>query len=134
MKANPGLKRSKTSNNVPTVTKESTENAELLRTPAKPIMRTKSDVMSLVSSPKTTRRNMLSMEINEELRKSILHERLLKKSTVSAYTKRVQSARNLTTLSHQVSPEDVNGKGGEDDSSAYDPYGHGVGAYHQAGW
>ena len=135
MKANPGLKRSKTSNNVPTATEEITQNAELLRTPTKPMMRSRSEVMSLASSPKTTRRNMLSTEIDEGLRKSILHERLQKKSTVFAYTKRVQSARNLTTLSQQVSPEDINGNASEDESGeTYDPYAHGPGAYHQAGW
>ena len=78
---------------------------------------------------------MLSTEIDEGLRKSILHERLQKKATVSAYTKRVQSARNLTTLSHQFQPDDFNAKGDKDESGeSDDPYGHGIGAYHQAGW
>ena len=133
MKSAPGLKRSKTSNNVPT--EESATTPDLLRTPSKPIIRTRSDLVSLVSSPKTTRRNMLSTEIDEGLRKSILHERLQKKATVSAYTKRVQSARNLTTLSHQLQPEDLKTKSDDDESGeTYDPYGHGIGAYHQAGW
>lgn len=134
-KSAPNLRRSKTSTNVPT--EESATATDLPRTPSKPIMRTRSDLVSVVSSPKTTRRNMLSTEIDEGLRKSILHERLQKKATVSAYTKRVQSARNLTTLSHQIRPEEVRSNGDHDDEESketYDPYGHGIGAYHQAGW
>ena len=134
VKSAPSLKRSKTSTNVPT--EESTMTTDLPRTPSKPIMRTRSDLISIVSSPKTTRRNMLSTEIDEGLRKSILHERLQKKATVSAYTKRVQSARNLTTLSHQIQPEDLRSKDDEEVESkeTHDPYGHGIGAYHQTGW
>lgn len=131
MRSAPALRRSKTSTNVHT--EESATAADLPRTSSRPILRTRSDLHSLVSSPKTTRRNMLSTEIDEGLRKSILHERLQKKATVSAYTKRVQSARNLTTLSHQIQPEEV--KSQDDESRAtYDPYGQGIGAYHQAGW
>lgn len=129
MKSAPNLKRSKTSTSVST--EETATTTDLPRTPSKPIMRTRSDLISLVSSPKTTRRNMLSTEIDEGLRKSILHERLQKKATVSAYTKRVQSARNLTTLSHQIQPEDLTNK---EDSNTDDPYGQGIGAYHRAGW
>ena len=135
MRANPGLKRSKTSNNVPTEESATATSTDLLRTPAKPIMRTRSDVASLVSSPKTTRRNMLSTEIDEGLRKSILHERIQKKATYNAYTKRVQSARNLTTLSHQISPEEIKSKSDDGDSGEVDdPYAHGIGGYHQTGW
>ena len=118
------IKRSKTSTNMQTQEESATTISNALNgTPSKPIMRTKSDLISLVSSPKTTRRNMLSTEINEDLRKSILHERLQKKATVNAYSKRVQSARNLPTLPiHSEAREEV------------DYYGHGIGAYHQAGW
>lgn len=133
MRSAPNLKRSKTSTHMPT--EEVATSTDLLRTPSKPIMRTRSDLISLVSSPKTTRRNMLSTEIDEGLRKSILHERLQKKATVAAYTKRVQSARNLTTLSHQIQPEDLQSvDDDEGPKERYDPYGHGIGAYHQAGW
>ena len=136
MSSAPGLKRSKTSSNVNTEEGSTDASSQLLRTPSKPILRTRSDLISLVSSPKTTRRNMLSTEIDENLRKSILHERLQKKSTLNAYTKRVLSARNLTTLSHQIQPEDVASKSDNDEErqETHDPYGHGIGAYHQAGW
>lgn len=129
MKQSAGLKRSKTSANVTAPTDETMIATTPSGTAAKPIMRTKSDIISLVSSPRTTRRNMLSTEIDENLRKSILHERMQKKSTLIAYTKRVQSARNLPTLPiHSEEREDSS----KDD---FDYYGHGIAAaYHQTGW
>ena len=129
IKAAPVLKRSKTSSNMHTQEETNATGGNGLAVPQKPITRTKSDLISLVSSPKTTRRNMLSTEINEDLRKSILHERLQKKSTINAYNKRVQSARNLTTLPLHVEERD---RGVSRDE--FDYYGHGIGAYHQAGW
>lgn len=125
----PGLRRSKTSTHMPTQEESIIATNNLPRTPSKPILRVTSDLMSLVSSPKTTRRNMLSTEIDENLRKSILHERLQKKSTLNAYTKRVQSARNLATL--PIHPEEPIRT---DEDGPIDPYAAGIGAYHQAGW
>ena len=122
------LKRSKTLANVQTQPESSSPPTSALATAAKPIMRTKSDIFSLVSSPKTTRRNMLSTEIDENLRRSILHERMQKKSTLNAYTKRVQSARNLTTLPmHSERDERA-----QPDTKDY--YRHGSNLYHEVGW
>ncbi len=74
--ASTSLERSKTSNDVPTEESATAASTKLLQTPARPILRTRSDVASLVESPKTTRRHMLSTEIDESLQKSILHERI----------------------------------------------------------
>ena len=128
MKSAAGLKKSKTSSNIPAqdesnVTTATSEGG--FGTPSRPILRTKSEIISLVSSPKTTRRNMLSTEINEELRKSILHERLQKKSTINAYNKRVQSTSNMSSLREESR---------ETRREEYNYYTQGIGNYHQAGW
>lgn len=54
------------------------------------------DVYTLAHSPRTTRRNMLSTELTESLRKNLLWERQQKNTTVNAFLKR--EAKSMANL------------------------------------
>ena len=53
---------------------------------------------SLANSPRTTRRNMLSTELTESLRKNLLWERQQKSQTVNAFLKRSRNAQSMANL------------------------------------
>jgi hypothetical protein len=52
----------------------------------------------LAHSPRTTRRNMLSTELTESLRKNLLWERQQKSQTVNAFLKRSRNAQSMANL------------------------------------
>ena len=65
---------------------------------SKPIIMTTSNTHQLALSPRTTRRNMLSTELTESLRKNLLWERQQKNSTSSAALKRRHTSHDVKNL------------------------------------
>ncbi|KIW24413.1 uncharacterized protein PV07_10130 [Cladophialophora immunda] len=59
----------------------------------------KSSSKPVAHSPRTTRRNMLSTELTESLRKNLLWERQQKSQTVNAFLKRSRNAQSMANLS-----------------------------------
>ena len=57
---------------------------------------------TLAHSPRTTRRNMLSTELTESLRKNLLWERQQKSQTVNAFLKRNRNAQSMANLQGAV--------------------------------
>lgn len=104
-------------------------------TRSKPIIMTTSNGhQQMALSPRTTRRNMLSTEMTESLRKHVLWERQQKKATANAVLKRRHTAHNLTNLKEYPGQED--GDPSQEAGSGNNSwnFGHGVGEYHQVGW
>ena len=105
----------------------------------KPIIMTTSNLHAPPYSPRTTRRNMLTTELTESLRKHILWERQQKNVTANAALKRrhtSQDVKNLrqyprTNLREQVScrREDTSKR-----SSLNNYFDNGLQEYHQKGW
>ena len=95
-------------------------------TRSKPIIVTTSNSQhQMALSPRTTRRNMLSTEMTESLRKHVLWERQQKKATANAVLRRRHTAHNLVNL------QDYPGRDHGESSRNYGPT---VGEYHQVGW
>lgn len=104
-------------------------------TRSKPIIMTTSNGHhQMALSPRTTRRNMLSTEMTESLRKHVLWERQQKKATANAVLKRRHTAHNLTSLKEYPGPEEKEAsKDGDSKNNSWN-FGHGIGEYHQVGW
>ena len=62
------------------------------------VMNTSNPQQGLANSPRTTRRNMLSTELTESLRKNLLWERQQKSQTVNAFMKRSRNAQSMANL------------------------------------
>lgn len=104
-------------------------------TRSKPIIMTTSNGhQQMALSPRTTRRNMLSTEMTESLRKHVLWERQQKKATANAVLKRRHTAHNLTNLKEYPGQEDGEPSKGAGSANNSWNFGHGVGEYHQVGW
>ncbi|KIX06065.1 uncharacterized protein Z518_04039 [Rhinocladiella mackenziei CBS 650.93] len=58
----------------------------------------KASSKSLAHSPRTTRRNMLSTELTESLRKNLLWERQQKSQTINAFQRRNRNAQSMANL------------------------------------
>lgn len=72
---------------------------EAPRAGAVPIMTTTNGIShQMMSSPKTTRRNMLATELTESLRRHLLHERSQKNATLNAVLKRRHTAHDVANL------------------------------------
>ncbi|RVX75635.1 hypothetical protein B0A52_00988 [Exophiala mesophila] len=59
---------------------------------------------SLAHSPRTTRRNMLSTELTESLRKNLLWERQQKSQAANAFLKRSRNAQSMANLQAHTAP------------------------------
>ena len=107
---------------------------------ARPIIMTTSNVHPPALSPRTTRRNMLSTELTESLRKHLLWDRQVNRSTTAAALKRRHTAQDMTKLQHFP---------GENQPKTYMPanvpqsvknswnhnyFDSGLQEYHQRGW
>jgi hypothetical protein len=68
------------------------------RSRPRPIIMTTSNTNPPAHSPRTTRRNMLSTELTESLRKNLLWERQQKNTTANAVFKRRHTAQNISNL------------------------------------
>jgi hypothetical protein len=67
---------------------------------ARAIIMTTSNTHPPALSPRTPRRNMLSTELTESLRKHLLWERQVKSSTTNAVLKRRHTAHNMKNIQH----------------------------------
>jgi len=107
---------------------------------ARPIIMTTSNVHPPALSPRTTRRNMLSTELTESLRKHLLWDRQVNRSTTNAALKRRHTAQDMTKLKQFP---------GENQPKTYMPsnvpqsvknswnhnyFDSGLQEYHQRGW
>lgn len=101
---------------------------------SKPIIMTTSNThQQLALSPRTTRRNMLSTELTESLRKNLLWERQHKSTGNLAALKRRHTSNDVKNLKQHPEPAPVLGKAGP--SGLSNDYFHaGLGEYHQKGW
>jgi hypothetical protein len=95
---------------------------------SKPIL-----VAQPVLSPRTTRRNMLTTELTESLRRNLLVERQQK--NVNAAFKRRHTAHDVANLKDYPGPKVVFNKNDMTKNVAWNNYfDHGLGEYHQKGW
>lgn len=74
------------------------------KTQPKPIIMTTTNNQSMAHSPRTTRRNMLSTELTESLRKNLLWERQQKSQTANAFLKRTRNAQSMANLPAAAGP------------------------------
>lgn len=144
-RSTPALRRARSSKGsppigIPAEDDEATADASIPMlgphmTMAKPIIMTTSNGHhQMALSPRTTRRNMLSTEMTESLRKHVLWERQQKKATANAVLKRRHTAHNLTNLTEYPGQEDGQpSKEAGSQNNSWD-FGRGVGEYHQVGW
>lgn len=86
-------------------------------------------------SPRTTRRNMLSTELTESLRRDLVWERSQKSSTANAVLKRRHTSHNVANLK-QYPERVVVKKENDGNASSWDQYfaREAFGGYHVKGW
>ncbi|KAL8367162.1 hypothetical protein RB599_010251 [Gaeumannomyces hyphopodioides] len=84
-------------------------------------------------SPRTTRRNMLSTELTESLRRHLVWERSQKSSTVNAVLKRPHTSHDMANL-RQYLERVVMKKDTDVNASSYDQYFNRGAGYHSKGW
>jgi hypothetical protein len=107
---------------------------------ARPIIMTTSNIHPPALSPRTTRRNMLSTELTESLRKNLLWDRQVNRSTTNAALKRRHTAHDMTKLKNfpgdrqhapfiQPMKEPLNAT-----NSWNNYFDSGLQEYHQKGW
>lgn len=70
----------------------------------RPIMMHNTNTTQPAHSPRTTRRNMMSTELTESLRKGLLWERQQKNTTANAVFKRRHTAQNISNLREYPAP------------------------------
>ena len=142
-KSSPALRRSRTSSpNGPSHPDSSDENENepvlTMRGPVSsrpmPIIRTTSNTHPLAHSPRTTRRNMLSTELTESLRKHLLWERKQKSTTANAFLKRRHTAQNVAHLQEypDLKPDVAAVEASKNNS--WNAYFEGPWEYHAKGW
>jgi hypothetical protein len=108
---------------------------------ARPVTTTSNTHPPAALSPRTTRRNMLSTELTESLRKHLLWQRQVPRGTTNAALKRRHTAHDMKDLQHYPGDNDKHpitcldpnlapGKG-----SSWNMYfGSGLQEYHERGW
>jgi hypothetical protein len=106
---------------------------------ARPIIMTTSNVHPPALSPRTTRRNMLSTELTESLRKHLLWDRQVNRSTTNAALKRRHTAQDMTKLKNfpgesQPAPFIAPMKEPQNTNSWNNYFDSGLQEYHQKGW
>lgn len=101
----------------------------------KPIIMTTSNTHQPSLSPRTTRRNMLSTELTESLRRNLLWERQHKSSQNIAALKRRHTAHDLKTLKQYPGPQPVLGSKNTNSGTYSNTYfDAGLQEYHAKGW
>lgn len=105
-------------------------------TRSKPIIMTTSNThQQLALSPRTTRRNMLSTELTESLRKNLLWERQHKSTGNLAAMKRRHTSTDVKNLRQHPEPGPVlSHKTGAAKKFTNDYFHAGLGEYHAKGW
>ncbi|KAF2764751.1 DUF1752-domain-containing protein [Teratosphaeria nubilosa] len=101
---------------------------------SKPIIMTTSNTHppQMALSPKTTRRNMLSTELTESLRRNLLWERQHRSTGNLAALKRRHTAQDMTKLKQHPEPVALSHKDKNDFSNDY--FHAGLQEYHAKGW
>ena len=106
-RSSPAFRRSRASTpqgpSMPASPEENDEDAGIMmrgaRSQPRPIAMNPSNTsQGLAHSPRTTRRNMLSTELTESLRKNLLWERQQKSQTANAFLKRNRNAQSMANL------------------------------------
>lgn len=136
-RSTPAMRRSRvTSPNGPSLatTPESTANMQVAGTKPQPIIITTSNThQQLALSPRTTRRNMLSTELTESLRKNLLWERQHKSTGNLAALKRRHTSQDVKNLKEHPQPTYPT-KTGQNMSFTNEYFNAGLGEYHTRGW
>lgn len=140
-RSSPALRRSRqTSPNGPSATPPPRMQEYIPRQgpePAKPqpIMVNTSSGQQLALSPRTTRRNMLSTELTESLRKNLLWERQHKSSNNLAAMKRRHTSHDVKNLKQHPEPQPIMSVKDNDKKNYSNDYFHqGLQEYHARGW
>ena len=107
---------------------------EVPRTPAQPVMSTNHAHQGAASSPRTTRRNMLSTELTESLRRQLLWERHQKSSTINAVLRRRHTSHDVANLKQY--PERAYTKNDDLGANSWNDYWikEAFTGYHTQGW
>ncbi|KAI4762736.1 DUF1752-domain-containing protein [Aureobasidium sp. EXF-3400] len=101
----------------------------------RPIIMTTSNTHQPALSPRTTRRNMLSTELTESLRKNLLWERQHKSSNNLAAMKRRHTSHDLKNLKQHPEPQMVMSVKENDKKKFSNEYfNQGLQEYHAKGW
>lgn len=109
---------------------------EVPRSSAQPIMTTTNNIAHQAAlSPRTTRRNMLSTELTESLRRHLLWERSQKSSTANAVLKRRHTSHDVANLKQYPEKVHIN-KDTDVPASSWDQYFNrdAFNGYHSKGW
>ncbi|KAK4508300.1 hypothetical protein PRZ48_002038 [Zasmidium cellare] len=139
-RSQPHIRRSRTTTpNGPSVA-TSPESTSQLQVPNQEIPRSKPIIMTtsnthdqtLALSPRTTRRNMLSTELTESLRKNLLWERQHRSTGNLAALKRRHTSTDMKHLKQQPEPVAMSHKDGKKFTNDY--FHQGLGEYHAKGW
>lgn len=102
---------------------------------SKPIIMTTSNTHQQLSlSPRTTRRNMLSTELTESLRKNLLWERQHKSTGNLAALKRRHTSNDVKNLKQLPEPGPVLSQKEQKGIFSNEYFHAGLGEYHQKGW
>ncbi|KAJ9631792.1 hypothetical protein H2203_000192 [Taxawa tesnikishii (nom. ined.)] len=102
---------------------------------SKPIIMTTSNTHQLALSPRTTRRNMLSTELTESLRRNLLWERQHKSSQNIAALKRRHTSHDVKNLKQFPEPQPNLSKDDNGAKPFSNDYFHaGLQEYHAKGW
>ncbi|USW48571.1 Putative nitrogen regulatory protein areA, GATA [Septoria linicola] len=142
-RSTPAIRRSRTTTpNGPSVATSPVSGSHLqLQVPgqefprSKPIIMTTSNThQQLALSPRTTRRNMLSTELTESLRKNLLWERQHKSTGNLAALKRRHTSNDVKNLKQHPEPGPVLSHQGPKGRFTNDYFHVGLGEYHQKGW
>jgi len=101
----------------------------------RPIIMTTSNTHQPALSPRTTRRNMLSTELTESLRKNLLWERQHKSSNNLAAMKRRHTSHDIKNLKQHPEPQTVMSVKDNDKKKFSNEYfNQGLQEYHAKGW
>ena len=100
----------------------------------RPIIMTTSNTNQPAHSPRTTRRNMLSTELTESLRKNLLWERQQKNTTANAVFKRRHTAQNISNLRDYPAPTERHEIRDVAQNNSWNHYFDTPNEYHNKGW
>ncbi|KAF7197167.1 Uncharacterized protein HII31_01592 [Pseudocercospora fuligena] len=143
-RSTPAIRRSRTTTpNGPSVATSPETGSKLQLAPpvqleiprSKPIIMTTSNThQNLALSPRTTRRNMLSSELTESLRKNLLWERQHRSTGNLTALKRRHTSTDVKTLKQHPEPGPVLSQKDGKKKFSNDYFHQGLGEYHAKGW
>lgn len=112
------------------------QQPEIPRSTAQPIKMTATGpAHEAALSPKTTRRQMLSNELTQSLRRHLLWERQQKNQTATALKRRHTAHENLGNLKQFPDKVHMGSDDKDVESTSWNQYfGQGLGEYHSKGW